>query len=74
MEDISLKVLKIVRTEFERPEAAESSRLKEDLHFNDIDLMWLQYVLEEDFDIEILDEEVETWKTVDDVIKTVTKR
>ncbi len=71
MEDISLKVLEVIRTEFERPEAVGSSRLKEDLHFDEIDYIQLQFALEEEFNIEIPDEEVTTWKIVKDVIKTV---
>jgi len=74
MEDMSLKILEIIRTEFDRPEAEESSRLKEDLHFDEIDLIKLQYALEEEFIIEISDEEIKAWETVEDVIKTVTKR
>ena len=74
MEDMSLKILEIIRTEFDRPEAEESSRLKEDLHFDKIDLIKLQYALEEEFIIEISDEEIKAWETVEDVIKTVTKR
>ncbi len=74
MEKMNLKILEIIRTEFERPEAQESSRLKEDLYFGEIDYIRLQYALKESFDIEIPDEEVEAWKTVEDVIKTVTKR
>jgi len=74
MEEMSLKILEIIRTEFNRPEAEESSRLKEDLHFDEIDLISLQYALEEEFIIEISDEEIKAWETVEDVIKTVTKR
>lgn len=71
MEGVTLKVLEIIRTEFERPEAQESSRLKEDLHFDEIDLVGLQFALEEEFNIEISDTETDTWETVEDVIKTV---
>lgn len=71
MDNKILKVLDMLHTEFERPEATESSRLVEDLHFGKIDLLGLQYALEEDFNILIPDEEVETWKTVGDIIKTV---
>ena len=74
MEEMSLKILEIIRTEFNRPEAEESSRLKEDLHFDEIDLIKLQYALEEEFIIEISDEEIKAWETVEDVIKTVTKK
>ncbi len=42
MEKMNLKILEIIRTEFERPEAQESSRLKEDLYFGEIDYIRLQ--------------------------------
>ncbi len=74
MEKMNLKILEIIRTEFERPEAQESSRLKEDLYFGEIDYIQLQYALEESFGIEIPDGEVEGWKTVEDLIKTLSRR
>lgn len=44
-------------------------RLIEDFGFDSLDMVELVISLEEDFNIEILDEEAMKWKTVDDIEK-----
>jgi len=69
--DIENKILTIIRTEFNRPESILESRLYSDLHFSELDMMMLMFALEEDFDIEILDEDMVIWVMVKDVIEYV---
>lgn len=51
-----------------------TSHLCDDLDFDQFDMLELCIDLEEVFDIDILDEEVDDWKTVADVVKSVETR
>ena len=52
----------------------EEARLYEDLYVDPVDMIMLAMDLEEEFDIEIKDEVVPSWKSVQDVINYITKR
>ncbi|MCU0822112.1 MAG: phosphopantetheine-binding protein [Spirochaetes bacterium] len=66
-------ILDLIRTEFDCPDATETSDIKYNLRLDEADLMELVWAIEEDFDIEIPDDIWESWQTVDDIIKTVTE-
>lgn len=48
-----------------------TSRLDEDLALDSLDLVELMFSVEEEFDLEITDEDAEGWKTVSDVVSYV---
>ena len=48
-----------------------TSRLDEDLALDSLDMVELMFSVEEEFDLEITDEEAEAWKTVADVVSYV---
>ena len=72
--DIQEEVLRIIRTEFDRPEAVMESDLYVNLHFDSVDMMELIFALEEDFDIEIPDEDMVGWGTVEDIVRYVKEK
>lgn len=51
-----------------------ASHLYDDLDFDQFDMIELCVDLEEVFNIDILDEEVDDWKTVADVVRSVETR
>ena len=67
------KVKKLVATQLSKPveKITEESRLIEDLGADSLDIMEMLMVLEEEFGISILDEEVEQMKTIAGVVKVV---
>jgi acyl carrier protein len=52
-------------------EVNEESNLLEDLGADSLDIVDITIALEEEFSIEIPDDEIEDWKTVSDIEKTV---
>jgi len=72
--DIQEEVLRIIRTEFDRPEAVMESDLYVNLHFDSVDMMELIFALEEDYDIEIPDEDMVGWGTVEDIVRYVKEK
>jgi len=48
------------------------TKLYEDLAFDNLDLWEVVMALEEEFSINILDEEAEHWQTLGDITRTVT--
>lgn len=72
--DKTIEILTLLKTEFDRPEAALDSHLYSDLHFDGVDMMQLIFALEEDYDIEIPDEDMAEWKTVEDVVEYVKQK
>ena len=67
------KIIELLSTEFDRPEAVPASHLYLDLHFTSIDLIAFVWALEENHDISIPDEDADKWLTVKDVIDYVEK-
>ena len=72
--DIQEEVLRIIRTEFDRPEAVMESDLYVNLHFDSVDMMELIFALEEDYDIEIPDKDMVGWGTVEDIVRYVKEK
>jgi acyl carrier protein len=70
MESIEAKVVQVFVEELgaEESECGLAVLLKEDLGFDDLDFVELMMGLEEAFDIEIPDADLEQWRTVGDVI------
>lgn len=65
-----------VHKDFDRTVTVEGGltddlRLDDDLGYDSLGVMEVVVDLEEEFDIEIADDAMETWRTVGDVIKTV---
>jgi len=54
-------------------EIVDSARLVEDLGFDELDLVELTMSLEERFNVEILDEDLNSFKTVKDVVEYIEK-
>ena len=67
------KVKKLVATQLSKPveKITEESRLIEDLGADSLDIMEMLMVLEDEFGISIMDEEVEQMKTIAGVVKVV---
>ena len=67
------KVKQLVASQLSKPveKITEESRLIEDLGANSLDIMEMLMVLEDEFNISIMDEEVEQMKTIAGVVKVV---
>ena len=67
------KVKQLVAAQLGKPveKITEESRLIEDLGADSLDIMEMLMVLEEEFNITIMDEEVEQMKTIAGVVKVV---
>ncbi|ADO76933.1 acyl carrier protein [Halanaerobium praevalens] len=70
MEDILERVIDIVAEELavDRDEVTEDSSFIEDLGADSLDVVELVMAFEEDFDVEIPDEDAEDIRTVDDAV------
>jgi acyl carrier protein len=70
---MSEKVIKIVAEQLNASieDVAAESSIIDDLGADSLDVVDLVMAIEEEFDIEIPDEKVETMKTVEDIIKYV---
>ena len=70
MEDILEKVIDIVAEELavDRDEVTEDSSFIEDLGADSLDVVELVMAFEEEFDVEIPDEDAEDIRTVDDAV------
>ncbi|CCU79489.1 Acyl carrier protein [Halanaerobium saccharolyticum subsp. saccharolyticum DSM 6643] len=70
MEDILGKVIDIVAEELavDRDEVTEDSSFIEDLGADSLDVVELVMAFEEEFDVEIPDEDAEDIRTVDDAV------
>lgn len=75
-EDIFLKIRPIIAEQLEiKEEKIElSSRIVEDLGVDSLDATELLMALEEAFNIEIMDEEAEKMKTINDVVNYLAQR
>ena len=67
--DILAKQLKVAKEEI-----APSSRIKEDLGADSLDILQLLMTIEEDYGIVIPDEKLATFETVDDIVKYLAAR
>lgn len=67
------KVKQLVASQLSKPveKITEESRLIEDLGADSLDIMEMLMVLEDEFNISIMDEEVEQMKTIAGVVKVV---
>ena len=67
------KVIRIIKECFPAvPENINlSSRLVEDLGMDEIDKMDVIFALEDEFDIEIIDEDFEKWLTIQDIVNHI---
>lgn len=67
------KVKQLVASQLNKPveKITEESRLIEDLGADSLDIMEMLMVLEDEFNISIMDEEVEQMKTIAGVVKVV---
>jgi len=52
---------------------APETHLVEDLRLDSLDAVEISLTLEDEFGVEITDEELEDWQTVSDIVKSVTK-
>lgn len=53
---------------------SRSSKLKDDLGMDSLDVVEFVMKVEDEFEIEILDEDVADWQTLEDVLNTVNKK
>jgi len=67
--DLEIKVRNIIAVELATnlQDVTQDSKLAEDLGVDSLDLVELVMMFEDEFDIEIQDEDAEKWKTVKDV-------
>lgn len=63
-----------VMRDYTEEEIVEGARLEEDLCLDSLDVVEVSLAVEEEFDCEFEDEEVEEWKTVGDILKSVEGR
>jgi len=67
-------VAEVIRGLYDDPEQITADmKLMDDLSFDDLDMVELAMALEEEFGIEIPDEDCEKWKTVGDVVGCLKK-
>ncbi|WP_099203279.1 phosphopantetheine-binding protein [Miniphocaeibacter massiliensis] len=67
------KVIEIIKEEFDVDEVNENTLLREDLGTDSIGLLELVMAIEEEFDIEIEDANLDDIKTVKDVVDSIEK-
>ena len=71
--DVFEKVKKILcdQLDLEEEQVTEEAEVIEDLGADSLDIVDLVMTLEEEFDTEIPDEDIENLKTVDDIVKYI---
>lgn len=71
----SIKARKIIAEVLGEPDTVpeESASFLNDLNADSLDLLEVAMSLEDDFNIEIPDPEIEAWKTVGDAVRSVEK-
>lgn len=65
------KVVEIIKEEFGVDEVTETTVIREDLGTDSIGLLELVMAIEEEFDIEISDENLDDILTVGDIVKNI---
>jgi acyl carrier protein len=73
LESLKMVVWEKCNFDFETNEMTEDSQLNRDLGLDSLDVVELCMEVEREFDIQISDVEVESWRTVEDVIQTIEK-
>jgi acyl carrier protein len=73
LESLKMVVWEKCNFDFETTEMTEDSQLNRDLGLDSLDVVELCMEVEREFDIQISDVEVESWRTVEDVIQTIEK-
>jgi acyl carrier protein len=75
IEEVMDKVTAFLHDELAEPvgDVAMATSLQDDLLFDDLQLVELILWAEDEFDLEISDEDVEPWKTVGDVVTYLVK-
>jgi acyl carrier protein len=73
LEKLQLIVWEKCNFDFEIVEMTEEAHLNKDLGLDSLDVVELCMEVEREFDIQISDVEVESWQTIEDIIKTVEK-
>ena len=67
------KVVELIKEEFEVEEVTENTSLRDDLGTDSIGLLELVMAIEEEFDIEIEDANLDEIKTVKDIVNNIEK-
>jgi acyl carrier protein len=75
-ETVSAKVREIVASQLgvEQSEVTPEASILDDLGADSLDVVELVMALEEEFDLEVPDEDVETLRTIGDVARYITER
>jgi len=75
--DKIIDIIKLDLTCFEIDKGVEfdrSSKLQEDLGMDSLDIVELVMKVEDEFEIEIFDDDAEEWRTLGDILNTVNKK
>lgn len=74
--DVEGRVIKCIKDSdfgLENEEISLDNKLSEDLWFDSLDYVELAMALEKEFEVSILDAEIDNWKTVRDVVSNIEK-
>jgi len=72
--DVRVREIIAEHLELDDEEVTDSAFLADDFDADPYDLETLAELLSEEFDIEISEDDIEGWETVNDVIQTVNER
>ena len=76
IEDVMDRVTAFLHDEFSEPvgDVSVITSLVDDLHFEDLTFVEMVLWAEDEFDLEISDEDLQAWKTVGDVVTYLVRR